>query len=355
MQDNSENTGTFSGNGGLSEADAQKIFNDVYGIPNAPEIKDEVVESAKAEVVEAAPAVVAEADSTKGTETPPDKQAEDPLAWLNSVSDESLKAKISEVLRERAEIKHKYDSDRGRIAQAREAVTGLRQELDQLRARVNKPQEQKPAAAQSKTDIPDNPEWSKIAEDDPTLARAVEKRANEIVEARLKQLAPELSKIAEERTQAALAPFERDRAEQRLQDEMYRLKEAVPNFEQVVSSPQYNEWLEYYATPEIAHMAQGADTYTKAITVLQAFEHYALNRFYGGQRPQAKSQEAAKAVVDTSVADKLAQERENKSRTGVAPGAARQTTPVGAGSAAKREPQTREELEKIFNEAYAKA
>jgi hypothetical protein len=350
MQDNLEVKGTIPGTDGLnpeSQAtpDLFKIMSDSYDlasgkVPAAVEVKPEAVAPEAKPVEEPAEKP---AEDTKGKETPPTNT--NPYAWVEGVTDDDLKAKIAQVLHERREIEHKYNSDRPRLNQARTAVQKLQAELEQLRAaKEAQPQGNTKPAATAPVDIPVDPEWNAIVEDDPKLARALEKRAEQLLDARLKQLVPELSTVAEERARTVVAPFQQERVAQHQQQELYRLQHAVPNYEQVVSSPQYNEWLEYYATPDIVALHNNADTFTKAITVLQAYDYYARQRF----APEVK----AANVTDTSVADKLAKERETKTTTSVTPGANRQATPVGSGA---KGPPTVDQLKKIMEQAYYKS
>lgn len=353
MQDNSQISGTFNQSVGLTADDAEKLFQAAFAGEDVTKLTSETpaeptpeapVEPAKSEVADpAAPA----ASEDKGS-APADPNAQpDPYAWVGALGDEETKAKVAQILRERQELEHKYNSDRGRVKAASTAVQNLKAELEALRAaKEEKPQAAtKPAAAS--VDIPDSPEWSRVKEADSELATAIEKRAQELIEARLKQLAPDFGATAEERVKAAIAPFEQERVMQQQQQELYKLQQYVPNYQQVAASPQYNEWLEYYATPEIAHLANNADTASKAITVLQAFDYYAKQRW--GNPQQAAP---AVAATDTTVADALAKQREDKLNKSVAPANTRQ--PVPAGGSGSRELKTYSDQEALFLEMFNK-
>lgn len=347
MQDNSDNQGTFDENGGLTETGAEKLFQaafnqeDVSKITSTqPEKPQETVEVAKVE--DAAPADKVETEGTKGSDLK-DPNA-NPFGWVDALGDEDTKAKVAQILRERQELEHKYNSDHGRVSAAAKTVQSLRAELEKLKAaKEEKPQDVSLAAG--KVDIPDDPEWSKIVEVDPELARAVDKRAAAIVEARMKQMAPNLSKEAEDRARAAVAPFEAQQVEHRWNSEMARLRAEVQNLDEVVSSPAYHEYLEYYATPEIRDMAAQADTYSKAMTVLQNYHAYGIRRW--------GVPEAAKPPVDTTVADKLAAQREAKLNKGVGADNVRQPVPSG-GAGGKRTLETQADFEQFFLEQYNK-
>lgn len=358
MQDNSDNTGTFSNAEGLSDSDAEKLLAAVYNgedvskftssAPEEPQEKQETEPEQKQE---------AQADPVQNGAETPDKEVKgnnqeqsqdksNPYAWVESISDADMKAKVSQMLAERLDLEHRWKSDNGRLRSAAQVANQLRQELDKIK---KPPQEEKkePSAAESSVDIPEDPEWRKIVESDSVLAKAIEKRAQQIVEARLNKLAPDLAKQAEERARAAVAPYEAQQRQQEYESDLHRLRSEVPNLDQVVGSQQYRDWLTYYATPEIQKMAAEGDTYTKAITVLKHFDYDMRMRMsnFQPQHTQVSADEQAKA-------DKLAKEREEKLNRSAPPGNQRQ--PVPAGDAKKNTISTLEEQEKIFNAQWNK-
>lgn len=363
MQDNSKIEGTNSEIQGLTESEAEKLFAAVYNgedvskvTSNTPEPPVEQ-EKALTEVEvknEAAPAEGSTEqpgnEVNKGNDQQPDPNANsNPYAWVDSLTDADMKAKVSKILAERLDLEHRWKSDNGRFRSAVQTVNQLKQELEKFKE--TKPQEEAPKptkAAEIQIDIPDDPEWRKIAEADPELARAVDKRAKEIIEARLKNLAPDLSKQAEERVRAAVAPYEARQREEQFYQEMQQLQRDVPNLNEVVTSQQYKDWVQYYATPEIRELALNADSYTKAITVLKQYDYDM--RIRGGFKPAQEAQ-PQKPIDNTKaeLADKLAKEREDKLNKAVGPAATRQPTPAGD---PKKGISTLEEQEQIFLNAW---
>lgn len=303
-----------------------------------------------------------ESAATNGKAPPNQNQPQNnPNDWVSTVSDEALRSRIIELINDRNSIAHKYNSDRPRLDNARKTVQQLQQRLAALeassQAQGNPSHAQTPPAA-SKTHgeapVPATlpPEWSKVAKDDPELAAAVEK----LLETRLNQQAEQLSRVAEQRVQAAVAPYAQYHADDATQREFARLEQYVPNVRAVVSSPQYREWLEYYAPPAIQKMASDSTTAEDAIAVLQNFDYYARQRWGTTQQaPTAQSNEATPAQPassTTAVADRLAQDAARRAATAVNP-TSHQLAPA-APTSANAKPPTDEELNKIMQAEFKK-
>jgi hypothetical protein len=281
--------------------------------------------------------------------------------WISSIADADLKAKVAALLDDRNGYAHKYNSDRPRLEQARRTVNDLQNRLQDLERghspqnspspQQNTPPRANPPAAPNTNNTPSkSTAWNQVAQADATLAEAVEQRALELLEARLSQVVPEV----QTQIRDAVTPLQRDRVADYQQRELERLQRDVPQFPQIVQSPEYKEWVEYYAPEPIRRLANQAVSYSDAITVLQNFDYYAMQR-WGNQSTNSNQQvtqppAANTPAIDTSIADRIAQERAANAATAVNPSNTRQVTPVVPNSATKT--YTEADLDKILLEAY---
>lgn len=304
-----------------------------------------------------------ESAATNG-KAPPSTPPANPNDWISGITDEALKAKIIELANDRAALAHKYNSDKPRLDQARRTVQQLQQRLASIEAGnqgAPNPNAQAPNSAPkpngaSNTPVPARPpEWSKIVEDDPNLASAVEK----LLETRLNQQAEQLRHVAEQQAQAAVAPYAQYHADDAQQREFAKLDSAVGNWRDVVASPQYREWLEYYAPPICKRAVVESPSADDAIMVLREFDQYARWRWAQPQQTATGNEQTstpastANAATNTSVADRLAQDAARRAATAVNP-ASRSAPPVAPPASASEKVPTEDELTKIMQSAFKK-
>jgi hypothetical protein len=274
-----------------------------------------------------------------------------PNDWISTVTDEALRARIIELVQDRNALAHKYNSDKPRLDQARRTVQQLQQKLASYEAPGKTPSAPTPNASKpnGETPIPARPpEWSKVVEVDQELANGVEK----LLETRLSQMAEQLRRDAEQQAQAAVAPYAQYHADDAQQREIARLDAACNNWRDVVATPQYREYLEYWAPPLIKRAHAESSSADDAIMVLQHFQHYAEQRWPQPATSAAQPAEAASPNANTSVADRLAQDAARRAATAVNPNS-RQAPPVVPASASDK-PPTEDELNKILLAAYKK-
>ncbi len=142
MQDNSEVKGTNSESQGLTESDFEKLFEAAYNGQDVSKVTSESTEtpppelSSEEQSKETPPATPAESDTekpsdgTKGNDQVDPNANSNPYAWVESLSDADMKAKVSRILAERQDLEHRWKSDNGRLRSAAQTVNQLRLELE---------------------------------------------------------------------------------------------------------------------------------------------------------------------------------------------------------------------------------
>lgn len=329
----------IGGQADLENTDVEKIFNEAYAkaLPDAPkaaepivvpepvkeEVKPEVAEEKKEEVKTPEvvhPAVVEKpvvaATEEVKTETKTTATQEDPNAWLNSLP-EDLRAKAKQVLDERNTFKHQFDSDRQRVIALNKKSMNLERELAALRSQVHKPQDPQLAAQAAQDANKSLAEWEQLIGADPTLAKAIDQR----VEARLNAAIGQFDSIAQQRAKQAVAPVQARQEVAARDEEVQLLLKEVPNALDVFESEQYKYWFDTYAAPGIKNVALTSTDHRDALEVLGVYARdlpKVVNDLVAQGKMQAPPQAApaeqkqAPVAVDTSKADQVAKQREQK-------------------------------------------
>jgi hypothetical protein len=337
---NEDTLGTIGGSADIDSAEVDKIFKEAFAqaLPEGTKIQEPVVEQPVVEteqkpVVEekkepaVTPApIVAEVVKTEAT--PPEKTEAtptqvDPNAWLNSLP-EDLRAQAKAVLDERDRFKHSADSDRQRVIALNKKSMTLDRELAALRAQIQKPQDPQLAAATVKDSAKSSAEWEQLLGADPTLAKAIESRVNQLVEARENAAIGKFDEVAKQRASQAVAPLQAKSAADHYEQEMQALLKEVPNAQDVFASPQYNKWFNEYASPDIKEKVLHSIDHRTALDALYLYSRdlpkvvndmVAAGEMEAPPAIQAVAQTEQKPAVvaaDTSKADQVAKQREQK-------------------------------------------
>lgn len=351
---------TDTDKGQLSEQEALKLFEEQFKpedtntlnriADSVDELKPVESKDPPADEAEPTPEQKEEKAASEHKEEVPADKTKDPLSWINDVSDEDLRAKVADLVKAKNQAEHRFSSENGRVIASNARIMQLQRALEEAKAaqapKEKDPPQEAPAALEVPT--PDSPEWANLVEGDPVMAKAVRDQMNEMA----KKFNEELNK----RVKAATDPITKHQSDQVLQQEtayyareQELLYQAVPNFVDVVTSPEYDYWKNNVATPAWRRLSESSSDHQTAIDVLRKFQEDGLNLKFG--RFAEYKQEEAKAPADTSEADRIAKERAEKlAKSAVAKGSS--PTPVGYGDMNKKE-VSEEEATKLFNSVWA--
>lgn len=324
---------------------AQTLFEDSYKAIKSgetPTTTTVVEEPAPAEAVEETPTEspeVAEVPEKKeeapvAESTPTDA---DPYAWLKEVP-ETLRQKVMEEINTKLRLEHRVRSDDGRVRAHQEKVLKLQRMLAEAQHRPA-------ASAQSATAANQVPEaWQQIVKSDPELAAAFEARVKQEVDSAVGSVRNELQEFK----RTAVEPLYEHNSQQYVEEQKQTLRSMVPNYEQVVASPEYNDWLNNYASEGIRRLA---------LTSLDAQDAYNVLRYYAndmvamGKAPTSQQPTTVQQAPTSEAADKIAAERAG--RLAATPPAQRTVPIAPTGNPAKTD-FTRDEAEAIFAEEWKK-
>lgn len=237
----------------------------------------------------------------------PAPDSDDPYAWINNLPDD---------VRDRAAaLKHRADSDQGRVAAMNRRVQDLQDEMDRIRARASRPAEQdsddEPSSAAA--ELPEK--FKQLKEDFPEFAEAVDA----IREYDRQMWNQELN--------AKLQPFEQERATQSRQafqsavteaaEEIFNTQETGVHWQDIVNGEDFRAWLS--EQPNSIKTAAKTPDPREAIYVLQRYE----DDYQAAIAEQNSSNEQAPVQQEeptTSKADAVKARRLQKKQTGVTVG-----------------------------------
>lgn len=211
-----------------------------------------------------------------------------------AIKPEDYKAALEEL----EKLRQKVRSEDGRQAALQRELKRARDEAEALKR--TKPQPQADVKQKPKED--DDSDWKALVEADPALARLIERRENALKEA--------IAREADERIRNAVEPVYQQQSEDYSKREYLRLKQAVPNVDEIMESDQYAKW--YYAQdPYVQKLAN--ESAEGAYQVLEWYKD-TMERLYP-QTP-AKTPEQPKPKDEKIV--KLEEQRANRvASTGV--------------------------------------
>lgn len=359
-----ENQGTSGQNSGLSNlgpqsqvdlesADAEKWFAEAFnknlGIESpktevvlppevkAPESNSPAAEVMKAEVVkteqipDASQTVKApEASSAKDGEKQEQKSTSiyNVPDWAKDLAPDVQKL-VAQELAEKFDLRHRANSDRGRVSSLNQKLLQLEREVAAYRAATQNPKPQDPQlAAAAKQDATNTlAEWNTLIEADPNLAKAFQGKMTyekQELQTRIQAL--------EAKLEATVNPLYQHAENNVKETERQLLMEAVPNYAEVIQSPEYDRWINRWAGEGVKNLAFNSIDHRDAIRVMQMFAldgpavHDELIREGVVKRaPEAAqtvpatvnqtTQSATTNTVDTAAADKVAKSREQKSQS----------------------------------------
>lgn len=333
----------------FTQEEAQKLLEESYkSFASGEPIAAAPAEPAKEpEVVEPEPAVevVAEAEPAKEKEPvavvePEKKEPDDPYAWVKEIP-ESVRQKVMDEINTKIGLEHRIRSDDGRVRAHQEKILKLNRTIAELQQRPV--DTKKPATADGQV----TPEaWQQIVKSDPELAAAFEARVKSEVESAVGSLRNELQEFK----RTAVDPLYEHTSQQYVEEQKHTLRQMVPNYEQVVASPEYSDWLNNYASDGIRRLALTSTDANDAINVLR---YYANDMVAMGKAPPPQQHAPVQATppVSSEAADKIAATRAEKLATPVPVQKPVAIAPTG--NPAKKD-FTKEEAAVIFAEEWKK-
>jgi len=239
--------------------------------------------------------------------------------WAKDLPRE-VQEKVLSIAQEAQYHQQRWRSDIGRQSALQNKLTEARRELARLSSQVRQPQEDSDLAAATKGDHSKSlEEWNQIIEADPNLAKAIDLR----IKAEVSQAKTEIARQVD----ANIDPLYRHHEQAFVEEQNRILHEVVPNVDQVLQSPVYNFWINNRAAPGIRQLATTSTDASDAINVLRMYAQEAPSIFNEmvssgmlpapqvlQQNPSQTAQPAHQQTVsnDTSVADKVAKNREQK-------------------------------------------
>lgn len=221
--------GTEQETQGLSEAEANKLFKNIYGSlldGKDPEMPEQPPESTPAPASSSEPTAVQEEEAppetAPNTEDQPDELESVPEAIRNRIKE------LEEAARERDHLRHRLKSDEGRVAAHQRKANELERLLREKTAKQEAPDK--------KLKVEESEEWRTLQESDPVLARLLKTSVEDAV-----RQAREEARLAAEAATKPLYDERESEYERRERSELYQL---VPNLDEVKASPLYAEWFE---------------------------------------------------------------------------------------------------------------
>lgn len=336
----------------LTAEQAEKLFEDSYkaikGNETPPAAAEPVEPEVPAEPAPAEPAVETPTEPVKEKEAAPapaeptkpeDKPTDDPYAWLKDVPEE-LRQKVMEQINTKLQLEHRVRSDDGRVKAHQEKVLKLQRQIAELQQRPTATKQPAPAERQVTPEA-----WQQIVKSDPELAAAFEARVKQEVDSAVGSIRNELQEFK----RTAVEPLYEHSSQQYVEEQKHTLRQMVPNYEQVVASPEYSDWLTNYASEGIRRLALTSTDANDAVNVLR---FYANDMIAMGKAPPPQQHAPVQAATPVNdAADKIAAARTEK--LAAVPPANKPVAIAPTGNNAKRD-FTKDEAEALFVEEWKK-
>ena len=317
-------------NNDLSQQDAEKLFKDVSSALVKGESVDTLMEAGvskdspppaekketPAEVTpekpqepkpeEAKAEEAAKPDAQKAAqEAPQPKEADTPdFTWLESLPDD-VKSKVSKLKDELFETRNEaklyrqqYRSNAGRISAYQRSIANLKTEL------ANRPLAKDLPAAKLETDE----DFKALAENDPKFAAFFQKSLEKAMDSYGKATAESVDK----RLNNVFGTMFDAQKQDYVMEQRHVLREMVPNLDDVVAAPEFQDWRKYQMDNGNEELLRKLHS-DHAAEVVEALQVYSIDLYnYNKARAQKQPVTAANGVVDTKIADQIAESRERK-------------------------------------------
>lgn len=241
--------------------------------------------------------VVPTAEETTSTEvappSAPSQASPDPNEFLNSLPSE-VRSRVEQIAKEAQLWQHRHQELASKNRR-------LHNEVNTLKQKVEAP---KPAPQAASLETDDG--WKKLEEVDPELAKILKAR-EEVLRKEMVQARQEAAAVA----QQYVEPIQQEAQQRYIEEQLYVLTEAVPNWKVIKDDPMFRGWLES-ASPGLQSLWNSTDA-RDSIRLLKLYDDD-MRAYFGqtnNQPPAAPAQvEAPKPSPATTVAtqrqDKLA-------------------------------------------------
>ena len=325
---NLQTEGTFSESNGLkpneiSLDDAEKLLSQSWGksvedvkkIDLSAPVADPVPEPEKVEPTPAPTETATQepvAQSTPPNPTP--DQPTDPYAWLQKIEDEELRNKIGEEIRAKLDAEHRFRSANGRVSAFQHKALELQRQLAE--ATLNRARNSPPSDSAAPSTPKTAKEWEALIETDPDLAKAVDAR----FDSKLQEIEQRFQKQFGTLKESTIDPLYEHQSIQYLQREQELLLQAVPNYQEVVTSEPYKMWLNNLS-PSMRSAVDTCQNHQDAVRYLRMFAYDLQASGMVPPPPQqaapvpAKPSTTQAAPLTTEQADKLQKDREARLTT----------------------------------------
>jgi ATP-dependent Lon protease len=203
---------------------------------------------------------------------PEEQEAEEP-EQKEEAADQAATDPFAKMTEE--ELRHRLRSDSGRVGALQRKINDLEGKL-----RHAQPKEQK-----MPDKLPQTPkEWEDLREDYPDIASGIEA----LVESRLKKLDEVSSKVGK---------FEQESAQRRIEAEMDMLRQAHPDFQEIATSREFDEWVRQQ--PVSVQAVRKSQSAADAAWMLDLYKRDHLER-RSAQAPAKQLQERRKRTLETA-------------------------------------------------------
>lgn len=244
--------------------------------------------------------------------------------WLDSL-DPAIRGNIEQLIQQNQQLEHQYKSVNGRLAAYQRRYEDAQKEAVKYKQQLTAPPQGQSAAASknspSLNKIEEDPDLKLLADTDEHLARVILKR-----EEALRQEIESMKNVLNEN----LSPLRQQFQYQQQQSELQKLKQIVPNVEEIFRHSAWQEWVDAQS-PAVRALAES----DYAEEAARAIELYGMDmrRIYG----EPTRQQPVRNNPDPRVED-VRKERERKL----------QAQPVGSPASVRPPQRSEPTLEEIM-------
>lgn len=231
---------------------------------------------------------VEEAEETEETEVETEEAEEsEEENEVDETTDDKEEIDVEALIRERDDYKQKFQSNNGRISAYQRQLDELQQSNAHLASQIAKSVDDTGSKSEAREQIAgeiSNQSWDELKEDMPDVAAAIDERLKAMIDDRIKPINEKIQPISQ-----SLQEQRQREAEARFERELAVVKDRHPDFDDVVRSSEFSEWLGQQ--PEPVQQLQNSDSAADAAYLLDTFKLQTSTEPSGSdlkQRNQAK-------------------------------------------------------------------
>lgn len=151
---------------------------------------------------------------------------------------------LARITKENADLKHRLDSDAGRVAAFQRQANTLQAQLSEAMAKGSTQAEAKEEVKDELAKKVNGSSWEDLQEDFPEIAEALEHKLGSIDEKVEQMVGQRLGNIEQQ-----IQPLTQRASNEALQSEYAALQAAHPDYETIAVSPDFNQWLNTKPVP----------------------------------------------------------------------------------------------------------